>query len=151
MLEFRERTDSGRESTATLVSAITVNANLGQSERDYYNSDELRGLINGALPELVALLDLQTKRKGNLLSLAYLLGTFVERWHYFILRRVRRLRQDLERTNYSLNQSQKDDYVTHRKWHTDFIDDFARFAKRVNEDFGEKPGVIDRFEPLPDL
>lgn len=119
--------------------------------RDYYVPYDLKREISYILSIFISLLDLQARHKSVFLWSSKLVESLLSMWHDFVLRRVGNLRKDLKTTSYKLNEHQRDAYEATRKRHNNLVDEYVKFAKRVNEDFGEEASMRTYWEPLPNL
>lgn len=116
-----------------------------------YNPNDSKWPIHMVVTAIVSLLDVQKKDKASFTASAQLLETVFSFWHRGAQKLARSLREDLEKTSYRLNPYEKEEFNRTRKWHTDLMDEYVRFAKTVNANFGERVLTLTTQDPLPDL
>lgn len=118
----------------------------------YYEVSRELSRLQSSLCSFQLLLDAQVRNKNIFVSSVQHFENFVHPWHYYyVVERINLLKADLQTAKRRLNEQDQQAYNVVRKWHTDFMDDFVRFAKDVNRDFGEKICQIDLYEALPEL
>lgn len=148
--ELRDMTEPGRAEFAHEIFVLIVEQAF-PDRKDYYNPNDLKFALNYHLMEFVSLMELQKRKRDVFFSLTNMIEALLMLWHDFLLSRARSLRKDLEQTKYVLNEHQKDDYNKGKKEHNDLVDDFIKFRKGVNADFGVERGLGSLAQPLPDL
>lgn len=117
-------------------------------KQDYYNPQGYKIQIYFILDAFLALLDSQVRNRSTFTSSAQLLESLYRFWHELVMKMARKLKEDIEAQWYT--PYEKENYNKFRKWHTDLLDDYVRFAKTVNADFGETLLRMTTHEPLPD-
>jgi len=148
--ELQAMTESSRMEIIGTIFDLAMK--VAPEKQDYYNPQGLKSGIHFLLISFLSLLDSQVRNKNAFTSSAQLLERLFWFWHHEVITKLaRNLRKDLEVAKYSVNQYQKENYNKTRKWHTDLMDDYVRFAKAVNADFSNRVLRVTLYEPLPDV
>ena len=129
----------------------SVGKRVVSEKQDDYNPNDSKWPIHSIVATIVSLLDVQKKDRASFTASAQLLESIVSFWHQGARKLARELRADLEKTGYNLNPSEREELNKTRKWHSDLMDGYVRFAKTVNADFGERVLTLTTHDPLPDL
>ena len=147
---FKTITEPGRNDMALMIADLA--RNKVPEKQGYYDIQGARTQINLIASAFRSTLDVQTRQKGAFASAAQLSERLLWLWHYDLLTRLAsNLRADLQAAGRELNLQEEDRYNRARKLHADLMDDFVRFARRVNADFGERILRVTYYESLPDL
>ena len=148
--ELQEVTESNRVEIAGTVFDIAKRA-VPEKRDDYYNPRDFKWAIQVLATAIVSLLDVQTKSRTSFTASAQLLEAVLSFWHRYAADRARALRKELETSEHKLSPYEKEEFNRTRKWHDEQMDDYVRFAKTVNADFGEPMLRQTIQDPVPDI
>lgn len=143
-------TEPNRVEIAGTVFNIAKRA-VPEKQNDYYNPHDFKWTIHVLAAAIVSLLDVQTKSRASFTASAQLLEAVLSFWHRYAADRARALRKELEASEHKLSPYEKEEFNRTRKWHTDLMDDYIRFAKAVDADFGEPMLRQITQDPVPDI
>jgi len=149
-VEMQQITESNRVEMASIICDLAHKAM--PDKQNYYNPYGYKVEINLTLEAFLSLLESQVRNIKTFTSSAKVLENLLWLWHNdLVMRLSENLMRDLEVTKYEVNRYQKQNYSKFRKWHCDLMDDYVKFAKKVNEDFGAQVLRVTNYEPPPDL